>query len=75
MHLATMANFVTDNLRRGRFAYVASLDIEGAFDTAPHEGLSETLWGTQIDPHLIRFMEMWIRGTWAIPNSDYGPRG
>ena len=55
-----MAHFITERAAIGDHIYVASLDIKGAFDTVPHEGLSNTLQRIDMDPHCRRFVDNWI---------------
>ena len=48
-------------LNRGRYAYVISFDIEGAFDTAAHRRLMASLRRSNVDPYLRRFLHGWLR--------------
>ena len=42
-HLLELHRFLQDATCRGRYVYLASLDIEGAFDTAPHDRILKIL--------------------------------
>ena len=48
------------HVSEGRFVYVASLDIYGAFDTAPHEELVATMRRMGMDWFIARFLEKWL---------------
>ena len=52
LHLAVLADFISEHQATKRTVYVANLDIEGAFDAVPHEGLMSTLWGLDVDAYL-----------------------
>ena len=62
MHLALLTDFVAEHLQGGRFVYIASLDIDGASDAAPHDGLMASLWETGADAYLVSFIGTWLRG-------------
>ena len=47
MHLTMLTDFIAEQLLAGQFVYVASLDIDGAFDAASHDSLMPVLWETQ----------------------------
>ena len=36
MHLLQLSDFISERLANGPFAFSSSLDIDGAFDAAPH---------------------------------------
>ena len=59
--MALMSHFITTKLDTGAYVYIASLDIKGAFDTVPHNGLVETLRRVPMDPHCRRFIDHWVR--------------
>ena len=61
MHLAPLTDFVAEQLQGGRHVFLASLDISGAFDTVPRNGLMSSLWKTGVDAHLVRFIGAWLR--------------
>ena len=41
---------------------VASLDIDGAFDTVSHDGLVAALWEAGVEGRIVRFLAAWWRG-------------
>ena len=43
MRLAELADFAGENVMAGRYVYVSSLDIDGAFDSGPHDKLVDAL--------------------------------
>ena len=61
MHLTELADFDPTQLEKGRSVYIASLDIEGAVDAVPHEGLMQTMWDSEADAYLVRFVEVWLK--------------
>ena len=48
---------------RGRYAYVVSFDVAGAFDRVSHFGLTEELRNFGIDGYTRRLIHNWIRGS------------
>ena len=59
-HLLELYDFATKAEREGKQVYIASLDIAGAFDTVPHEKLSEALRRKGVEEHLYRYLWNWI---------------
>ena len=60
MHLQEMSDFAHEAIDKGEFVYIASLDIDGAFDKVPHDNLLQTLAGTGADPYLLRYIGRWL---------------
>ena len=61
-HLAELTDFLSAQLADGCFVYLASLDVQQAFDSVPHDCIMETVWTLGLDPYLVRFIEVWLRG-------------
>ena len=62
MFLAELADFVVEIVTSGRYFFVSSLDIGGAFDTAPHHLLVSALDGMGVGGHILRYMGRRFRG-------------
>ena len=54
-------DFVNTHALEDRQVYLASLDIDRAFDTAPRDSFAATLRGLDMDPNSLRFVETWLR--------------
>ena len=73
MAIADIADSLHRSLDRGRFAYVISFDIEGAFDSAAHRRLMTSLRESGVDPYLRRFLRGWLRErTFQIKTRESG---
>ena len=59
MHLAEDYGSAPWHTRRGRYVYLASLDVSGALDTVPRARHTGTLREVQIEPYILRFLENW----------------
>ena len=59
--LAALSSTAHEALQNEEYAYVASLDISAAFDTASHELLMGAMWATKMDAHCARFVERWLQ--------------
>ena len=62
MQLAALPSFARKHLKEGRMVYAASLDVDGAFDAAPHDGLAGTMRRVGVREHIVRFSAAWLRG-------------
>ena len=62
MHLLELADFVQRSVEDGKYAYIASLDIDGAFDKVPHRLLVDSLMAVGIEGYLVRYMTKWLIG-------------
>ena len=62
MQMTALTDFIGRHLTAGRFGYLASLDVAGAFDAAPHGGPAGTLWRVGLAGHSVRFLTAWLRG-------------
>ena len=61
-HLASVMDRIHRALLQGRWVYVVSFDIGGAFDRVAHHGLAEALKSFGIDSYTRRLVRSWIRG-------------
>ena len=61
LHIAEMADFATEAASAGKFVSVTSLDIDGAFETASHRLLVETLVERRVDRGIIRSIANWLQ--------------
>ena len=62
MHLLELSDGVHAAMDAGHFAYIASLDIDGAFDKVPHRLLIESMGGFGVEEYIVRYMVKWLRG-------------
>ena len=62
MHLSVPTDFAPEHLAANRFAYVASLHIEGAFHMVPHQALIDAPMRAGADRYIVRFPEAWLEG-------------
>ena len=62
MHLLELVDFIAEATESGSFAYVASLDIDGAFDKVPHHRLIESILAYGVEGYLVRYMARWLLG-------------
>ena len=62
MHLAALTDFAAGHLREGRFVYLASLDMGGAFDSVAHDGLLASLWEAVSNAYFVSFAGTWLKG-------------
>ena len=60
MCLVEVMDSIHGSLRQGRYCYVASFDIEGAFDNVSHWHLMEGLKNMRIDVHTRRIIHNWL---------------
>ena len=68
-HLVSVMDVTHRALIRGKFVYVVSFDIAGAFDTVSHHGLVEALKGCGIGGYTRRLIHNWIGGrTFVVKN-------
>ena len=74
MHLSVLTGFASEHLAANRFVYVASLDVEGAFDTVPHHELIDALMWAGVGRYIVRFLEAWLKGRRFRVRLD-GPEG
>ena len=79
MHLSGVYDFVRAHSSKGGYVYLAGLDISGAFDTAPHSRLLETMASAGADPYILRFLGEWLRerrfrARLATPKSRFASR-
>ena len=64
MHLQDLNDSAQAGLQRGRFVYVASIDVDGAFNKVPHSRLLGSLLDTDLDAFLMRCVSVcvWLTG-------------
>ena len=58
--LLDLADFVSGQRSRGKFVYVASIDVDGAFDTAPRQDLVDTVVRLGADGFTCRCLAEWL---------------
>merc|ERR1712113_557311 len=59
--------FVGKNRREDKITYIAGLDIEGAFDSAGHLKLIDSLMEIGVPEILVRFIGEWLtQGTFRV---------
>ena len=56
MHLLELCDFASQGLAKGGLVYLASLDIDGAFDTVPHALLVRKLEKEGVDRYVVRYV-------------------
>ena len=61
MRLTEIMDATRRALRRGRWCYLASFDIAGASDNAPHVHLMKAMRDFGIDAHARRVLRNWLR--------------
>ena len=61
MNLAETFDFAAEYAAEGKFIHMSSSDIDGAFDAVPHYQLALALERMEIDPHILRFVTLWLR--------------
>ena len=61
MVLTEIMDFAHRGLNRGRFVYMVSFDVSGAFDSAPHRRLTAALEEYGVDPYIRRVVHRWLR--------------
>ena len=60
-HLLRVYDFICREIQKGRFVYLAAVDIDGAFDNVPHAGLIASLLNTGADCVLCRYVAKWLQ--------------
>ena len=60
MCLAEIMDTANRALVRGRYVYLVSFDIRGAFDNVSHRQLTESLGRMEVDPHTRRVIHNWL---------------
>ena len=60
MLLAELADFMSERAAGGRFVYVSSLDISGAFDTVPRLQLALALEEMGVAKHVFQYVKCWL---------------
>ena len=61
MCLTELMDFVHREICRGKWCYLASFDIAGAFDNVPHNRLVDSLREMGVDVHSRRVIHNWLR--------------
>ena len=61
-HLLEFFDFVKETRDKGCYVYVASIDVDSAFDTVPHEQLLKTTEKLGVDPYIRRYLHGWLTG-------------
>ena len=59
-HLLETMDFAREMKTRGEGIYVASVDVDGAFDTVPHGKLLNSLKAVGVDSFLLRYVATWL---------------
>ena len=60
MHLAELSDFAAENVGSGKYVYLSSLDIDGAFDSVPHHLLVRALHRFGVDGYTKRYVATWL---------------
>ena len=60
---AGLRDFASEHLATGKLVYLASLDIDGAFDMAPRRHPAAALEVGGAEPRLLRFTAKWLAGS------------
>ena len=60
-HLIELHDFVRTAQDRGEYIYLGAVDVDSAFDNVPHTALLQTAVGRNVDPHICRYLETWLR--------------
>ena len=61
-HLEELTDFAREQNRQRKFAYVASIDVAGVFDAAPHIQLMKTAEALGVDGFTCRYIAKWLAG-------------
>ena len=61
-HLNGLTHDMLTHLQQGSFTYLASLDIQGAFDTLPHNTIQMAIESARLEPKCAQFMMNWTQG-------------
>ena len=61
MVLAEIMDFAHRSLRRARYVYMISFDVQGAFDNVPHHRLMEAMKAFRVNPYIRRVVHNWLR--------------
>ena len=61
-HLNSLTDKMLMHLTNGKFVYLASLDIQGAFDLLNHGVINTALQAANIEPNCARFIMNWTTG-------------
>ena len=60
-HLLQVYGLVCEEIEKGKFAYLAAADIDGAFDNVPHDVLVASSVGAGADRFLCRYVAKWFQ--------------
>ena len=60
MHMLELFDAAAAARARGDFVYLASVDVDGAFDTVPHDSLIGTFEAAGIDSFTCRYLHTWL---------------
>ena len=60
-HLTELLDAVHRATKRGKYCYIVSFDISGAFDNVSHRALMSGLEQMQVDPFSRRVVHAWLR--------------
>ena len=59
-HLSDFSDFVREMPLANRSVYIASIDVDGAFDTVPHVQLMRTIDEMGVDTYTRRYLATWL---------------
>ena len=60
-HLTSLTGKMLTCLQEGKFVYLASLDIQGAFDQLPHKIIERALLSAGVERHCAQFIMHWTQ--------------
>ena len=72
--LLELADFVREMPPRGKRAYTASVNVDGAFDTASHSQLMQTMDNLGVDCYAHRYLVTWLSQS-QLSVCPYDPKG
>ena len=61
LHLADLHTGLQNNIDRGQYTYLASLDVSAAFDKVPRDLLLASLAKAGVGGHLLRYVSVWLK--------------
>ena len=61
MTLAELLDFAQRSLKRAKFVYLVSFDVQGAFDNVSRRRLMEAMKAFRVDPSIRRVAHNWLR--------------
>ena len=61
MNITALSDIIARGRRQGKFICMASVNVEAAFDTAPHQHVLETLREWETPDRILRYAHMWMR--------------